>query len=313
MKPYPNIPYSHNSLKVFESVARLLSFTQAAHELHVTQSAVSRQIKQLESDLNTELIRRKHRSIELTERGRALFDVLKSNYQALQCLVEQWQQPVKKRLVIKSALSFATRVLIPKVMELNDRYPDHEIVIIPSIEEDPDLRQEQCDVLILNTRQAELYRGKPKLTFLREEFMAPVYASGTETQTLALADVLRMPRLHATDDHYDWQVWLSSINVHHATPVRDTSFLSLDFALSACLAGQGATVTDLMLVLPELKRGFLRTPIGSPIRSSTWQYFVYCPHSSDLSNDLLGWLQSLNQQEEQNLIGLAQQYQWDID
>ncbi|MCY9803864.1 LysR family transcriptional regulator [Vibrio scophthalmi] len=313
MKSYPNLPYSHNSLKVFESVARRLSFTQAAEELHVTQSAVSRQIKQLELELNTALIRRKHRSIELTEQGRELFEVLRSNYQELQSLLEQWQTPVKKRLVIKSALSFATRILIPKVVELNERYPEHEIVIIPAIEEDPDLRHEQCDILILNTRQPELYRGKPRVTFLREEFMAPVYAAGAETTRLELPDVLGMPRLHATEDHYDWQVWLSSIEQRVATPVRNTSFLSLDLALSACLAGQGATVTDLMLVLPELKRGFLHTPIDSPIRPSAWQYFVYCPHNSELASDLCLWLQSLNTQQEHNLRDLAKQYRWNID
>ena len=313
MKSYPNLPYSHNSLKVFESVARLMSFTQAAQELHVTQSAVSRQVKQLETELDTALIRRKHRSIELTERGRDLFHVLRANYQDLQTLLEQWQRPVKKRLVIKSALSFATRVLIPKVMELNARYPDHEIVIIPSIDEDPDLQQEQCDVLILNTRQPERYRGQPKVTFLREEFMAPVYATGTHSEMQGLSEVLQMPRLHATEDHYDWQVWLSRLTEQYPTPSRDTSFLSLDLALSACLAGQGATVTDLMLVLPELKRGFLCTPIGSPIRSSAWQYFAYCPHSSAIANDLLMWLKAINQQEEQNLRALAELYQWHIE
>ena len=55
MTPYPRSPSSHNGLKAFEAVARLMSFTLAAEELHVTQSAISRQIKQLEAEFNTSL------------------------------------------------------------------------------------------------------------------------------------------------------------------------------------------------------------------------------------------------------------------
>lgn len=81
MNLYSNIPYSHNALKVFETVARHMSFTSAAQELHVTQSAVSRQVKQLEDDLNASLVIRGHRSIQLTLKGQALFEVLGRNYQ----------------------------------------------------------------------------------------------------------------------------------------------------------------------------------------------------------------------------------------
>ncbi|MGR5542432.1 LysR family transcriptional regulator, partial [Vibrio campbellii] len=69
---YRFLPHSHKAFRVFECVARHMSFTHAAQELYVTQGAVSRQVKQLEEFLGTELVVRKHRSIELTERGKAL-------------------------------------------------------------------------------------------------------------------------------------------------------------------------------------------------------------------------------------------------
>ncbi|WP_194435249.1 LysR family transcriptional regulator [Vibrio fluminensis] len=312
MKPYPQLPFSHNSLKVFESVARLLSFTLAAHELNVTQSAVSRQIKTLEEEINSQLIVRKHRSIELTERGKALFEVLRSNYIELQALLEKWSLPEKKRLVIKSAISFATRILIPRVRELNERYPDYEIVIIPLIEGDWDLSHENSDVAIINTRQPELYRGHPKATFLRDEYMAPIYAPSDVQTFKSIKEVLEMPRLHATDDHLDWRAWLSQDEDIAVKPSRDTSFISLDLAISASLAGHGATVTDLLLVLPELERGFLRTPQNAPVRNSPWQYFAYLPQQSDIATDLLLWLQRLFEQELLRLEGLAQKYQWKL-
>lgn len=310
MKAYPNLPFSHNSLKVFETVARLLSFTQAAQELNVTQSAVSRQIKSLELEINAALIIRKHRSIELTEKGMALFQVLRNNYLELQTLLEKWTQPEKKRLVIKSAISFATRILIPRVRELNERYPDYEIVIIPLIEGDWDLSAEQSDLAIINTRQPELYRGHPKATFLRDEYMAPIYTPSDEHSEKSIKQVLEMPRLHATDDHLDWRTWLNQEEDLAIKPSRDTSFISLDLAISASLAGHGATVTDLLLVLPELERGFLRTPRNAPVRSSPWQYFAYLPQKSDIASDLLVWLQSLFEQELQRLEVLAEKHQW---
>lgn len=310
MKAYPHLPYSQNSLKVFESVARLLSFTQAAQELNVTQSAVSRQIKSLEQELNVALIVRKHRSIELTMKGMALFEVLRSNYLELQALLEKWSAPEKKRLVIKSAVSFATRILIPRLMELNERYPDYEIVIIPLIEGDWDLAHEHSDLAIINTRQPELYRGHPKATFLRDEYMAPIYTLSEGQSNKELHEVLAMPRLHATDDHLDWSAWLAQEQDNGVKQSRDTSFVSLDLAISACLAGYGATVTDLLLVLPELERGYLRTPNLAPIRSSAWQYFAYIPQQSDIASDLLQWLQCLFEKEHMRLLGLAERYQW---
>jgi len=312
MKAYPHLPFSHNGFKVFESVARLLSFTQAAHELNVTQSAVSRQIKALEQELNTSLIIRKHRSIELTDKGMALFEVLRSNYLELQALLEKWSLPAKKRLVIKSAVSFATRILIPRVRELNERYPDYEIVIIPLIEGDWDLSREQSDLAIINTRRPELYRGHPKAYFLRDEYMAPIYTLSEGQNSKQLPEVLAMPRLHATDDHLDWRSWLSQEEDIAVKPSRDTSFVSLDLAISACLAGHGATVTDLLLVLPELERGYLRTPHFAPIRSSAWQYFAYLPQQSDIAKDLLSWLQALFEQELARLNLLAQKHQWQL-
>ena len=79
MTPYPNLPYSHNGLRAFESVARLMSFTLAADELNVTQSAISRQVKQLEDDLNASLVMRHHRTITLTLQGQELYLALRDN------------------------------------------------------------------------------------------------------------------------------------------------------------------------------------------------------------------------------------------
>ena len=69
LKLHLNLPHSLNTLRVFAAAARDLSFTHAATELNVTQSAVSRQIRQLEDNLGFSLFNRLHRALELTTEG----------------------------------------------------------------------------------------------------------------------------------------------------------------------------------------------------------------------------------------------------
>ncbi|NOJ00119.1 LysR family transcriptional regulator [Vibrio kanaloae] len=316
MTPYPSLPSSHNGLKAFEAAARLMSFTLAADELNVTQSAISRQIKQLEDELNASLIIRKHRAIELTVQGHDLYVALRESYGNIESVIASWSEPKQKRIVIKATLSFATRVLISKVRELNERYLDYEIVIVPVIEEDEAINSSEYDLLIFHTRFKKRYNNAPDITFLREEFMAPVCstslthsASSTDKDT-DLDSILTMPRLHPTLDHHDWKVWLADVEFPPKKPVRNTSFLSLDMALSACLSGEGVTVTDLLLVLQDLQRGFLYCPKNAKIQNSAWTYFIHQRTHSPVINDLIDWLKIETEKEIELLKALSHQNHW---
>ncbi|MCC4856339.1 LysR family transcriptional regulator [Vibrio lentus] len=316
MTPYPSLPSSHNGLKAFEAAARLMSFTLAADELNVTQSAISRQIKQLEDELNASLVIRKHRAIELTEQGHDLYVALRESYANIESVIASWSEPKQKRIVIKATLSFATRVLISKVRELNERYPDYEIVIVPVIEEDEAINSSEYDLLIFHTRFKKRYDNTPDITFLREEFMAPVCSTSLTnsasltTQDTDLDSILTMPRLHPTLDHHDWKVWLADVEFPPKKPVRNTSFLSLDLALSACLSGEGVTVTDLLLVLQELQRGFLYCPKNAKIQHSAWTYFGHQRTHSPVINDLIEWLKGETAKEIELLKALSHQNHW---
>ena len=310
MTPYPSLPSSHNGLKAFEAAARLMSFTLAADELHVTQSAISRQIKQLEDELNASLVIRKHRAIELTEHGHDLYVALRESYANVEAVIASWGEPKQKRIVIKATLSFATRVLISKVRELNERYQDYEIVIVPVIEEDESINSSEYDLLIFHTRFKKRYDKAPNITFLREEFMAPVCSTSLTNKDTDLDSILTLPRLHPTLDHHDWKVWLADVESPPKKPVRNTSFLSLDMALSACLSGEGVTVTDLLLVLQDLQRGFLYCPKDAKIQHSAWTYFMHQRTHTPIIIDLIEWLREETAKEIKLLKSLAQQYQW---
>ncbi|MFS1917955.1 MULTISPECIES: LysR family transcriptional regulator [unclassified Vibrio] len=310
MTPYPSLPSSHNGLKAFEAAARLMSFTLAAEELHVTQSAISRQIKLLEDELNASLVIRKHRAIELTVQGHDLYVALRESYGNIEAVITSWSEPKQKRIVIKATLSFATRVLISKVRELNERYQDYEIVIVPVIEEDESINSSEYDLLIFHTRFKKRYDKAPDITFLREEFMAPVCSTSLTTKDTDLDSILTMPRLHPTLDHHDWKVWLADVEFPPKKPVRNTSFLSLDMALSACLSGEGVTVTDLLLVQQDLQRGFLYCPKNAKIQHSAWTYFMHQRTHTPIINDLIEWLREETAKEIELLKALSHQNHW---
>ena len=316
MTPYPSLPSSHNGLKAFEAAARLMSFTLAAEELHVTQSAISRQIKQLEDELNASLVIRKHRAIELTVQGHDLYVALRESYGNIESVIASWSEPKQKRIVIKATLSFATRVLISKVRELNERYQDYEIVIVPVIEEDESINSSEYDLLIFHTRFKKRYDKAPDITFLREEFMAPVCSTSLMNSTSLITkdtdldSILTLPRLHPTLDHHDWKVWLADVESPPTKPVRNTSFLSLDMALSACLSGEGVTVTDLLLVQQDLQRGFLYCPKNAKIQHSAWTYFIHQRSHTPIINDLIEWLKEETAKEIELLKALSQQNHW---
>ncbi|CAK2406556.1 LysR family glycine cleavage system transcriptional activator [Vibrio crassostreae] len=310
MTPYPSLPSSHNGLKAFEAAARLMSFTLAAEELHVTQSAISRQIKQLEDELNASLVIRKHRAIELTVQGHDLYVALRESYGNIESVIASWSEPKQKRIVIKATLSFATRVLISKVRELNERYQEYEIVIVPVIEEDESINSSEYDLLIFHTRFKKRYDKAPDITFLREEFMAPVCSTSLTTKDTDLDSILTLPRLHPTLDHHDWKVWLADVESPPKKPVRNTSFLSLDMALSACLSGEGVTVTDLLLVQQDLQRGFLYCPKNAKIQHSAWTYFIHQRSHTPIINDLIEWLREETEKEIELLKALSHQNHW---
>lgn len=312
MYPYPNIPYSHNGLKAFEAVARLMSFTLAADELNVTQSAVSRQVKQLEDELDASLLIRQHRAFTLTEKGQALYAVLQKNYQSVEALLASWREPKADKIIIKASLSYVSRSLMPKIQQLHERYPNHEIVVIPAIEDEPDIHSGEHDLYIFSAKASSRYDREKDTYLLRKEYMAPVCAASLLTQPTDLEAIYRLPRLHPTLDHSDWKAWLTLSGRSDDQTVRNTTYYTLDLALSACLTGHGVTVTDLLLVLPEVEQGFLVCPHKTEVEHGDWLYYYHRNNRSPVVDELVQWLMDETEQEIARLKRFADQIGWDL-
>src|SRR5258708_5031711 len=110
-------------LKGFEAAARNLSFTKAAAELFVTQSAISRQVKALEDQLGISLFRRRHRELRLTEQGQTLY---KTSGEVLRLLRDVAGRLVARpagMLTVTTTVSFAALWLVPRLNAFQRRHP----------------------------------------------------------------------------------------------------------------------------------------------------------------------------------------------
>src|SRR5437762_5361103 len=112
-------------LKGFEAAARHLSFTRAAQELFLTQSAVSREIKTLEQQLGQQLFQRVNRGLRLTDAGQTLYRAVA---EAL-LLIEQATRrlassPTTEALTVTTSVPLASMWLVPKLQRFFERYPD---------------------------------------------------------------------------------------------------------------------------------------------------------------------------------------------
>src|ERR1700674_1173533 len=117
-------------LKGFEAAARLLSFTKAGEELYLTQSAVGRQILELEGQLGVPLFERRHRSLVLTEAGHALYPAAAQVLATMRAVTERLRVvPGRRMLSVTTTQSFASLWLIPRLAGFTRAHPEVDVRI----------------------------------------------------------------------------------------------------------------------------------------------------------------------------------------
>jgi LysR family glycine cleavage system transcriptional activator len=249
-RPARKRPIGLASLRGFESAARHLSFTQAADELHLTQSAVSRQVAALEADLGHRLFIRKTRALVLTPAGERL---LRSTRQALssvdQAVDDIRGRSASQRVVVSTYPSFASLWLVPRLAVFQRAYPGTEI----RIDAQPrpvDLEAEEVDIALRRCRLQDAPRDAKRL--LDEDVTVVLSAEllnryGGRLQSPA--DLLRLPRIEIEDDlpgdaSGSWSNWFQHAGVdadaEASPPVMVVAYT--DQSLLAAARGQGVVL-----------------------------------------------------------------------
>jgi LysR family glycine cleavage system transcriptional activator len=274
----PSLP-PLNALRAFEAIARHLSFSKAADELHVTPAALSHQIKGLEEQLGIALFHRRTRSIELTEAGRLLYPGLHAGFESVRDAVARLDRAREDRILVISATPGLTaKWLVPRLWRFLAAHPDVDARIAASMDY-ADFVRDGVDVAIRlsDGRHPELHVEK-----LFADAALPVCSPRLVEAGLRRAeDLARFPLIH-----YDiplsarapplWEEWLKLARVEGVDATRGPHFNVADHALDAAVAGAGVSLSFKLMASDDVHAGRLVTPFGPELPMAFAYHFV-CP------------------------------------
>jgi len=304
-------PLAVGPLRAFEAVARRSSFSAAADELHLTQPAISRQIKGLEDELGAPLFLRGTRSVELTSAGTQLLRGVLPLLNRLDSTVRQIRSARGRRHVsITTFASFASLWLLPRLASFEREHPDIDIRISAS-DMMADLDDPDVDLAL---RYCHPDAAPAGATRLFGEVVTPAVGRGLAEQAArGLAPPLALPRdlarhtLLEEDDHrpsaefLGWRHWL---RVHGVAQLEPARWLLLNFTyqqVQAALSGQGVALARLPLVAEALERGELVEPFGPAHRlvSPFAYWMIECQRGAALRSEVTLFARWLVAQAEQ--------------
>jgi len=253
----------------FEAAARHLSFTKAAAELFLTQSAISRQVQGLEDALGVPLFQRRHRALLLTDAGQHLLqtatDVLR---QVQEAALRIRGSAAPRMLTVTTVMSFASLWLIPKLAEFRARHPEAD-VRISADNTVRDLVRDRIDVAIRYCAPENAPARAVKL--FAEDIVMPVCAPKLlrdRARPLKRPEDLRHHVL-LHDDYtpgtpwLEWGNWLASCGLAGLKPAGELRFSHYDQMIQAALEGQGVALGRLPLLSGPINSGRLVAAFGS--------------------------------------------------
>ncbi|WP_338040738.1 transcriptional regulator GcvA [Marinomonas ostreistagni] len=264
-----------NSLKCFESAARHGSFNKAAQELNVTPSAISHQIKGLESFLGIELFRRTKRKVVLTEAGASYIKPIKQIFEKLeQATADLMSAQHAGSLRLAVAPAFLTRWLMPRMERFQARYPDIEIEIRSSMGlQDFSIGDIDMAVYFGNGDWDDV-----EAHYLRPIRLAPVCSPKLikpEQPINEPEDMRFYPLLHVSKRSDEWQDWLLQNDLDPKAFRRGLMFSSGSLTAGAAAQGLGIALADLSLITPEIESGQLQVLFHQHLNTSRSFYLVF--------------------------------------
>jgi len=265
---------SLNSLRTFESAARLKSFSLAASELFVSPSAVSHQIRQLEERLGVQLFVRLDRQVVLSQAGERYYPQVKIGIETLlnatQALLHD-DQIAESIIKISVVPFFATRWLLPKLEDFRQVHPSWQLKMQTSTDAS-DFSQEGLDLVI--RRGTGPWPGMQAKLLCCEQLAAVCHPS-LATQLQEVEELLKLPLLINAKVLSEWREWFDSQNKQYSEPDLSFDFQNTAQILDACLAGAGVALIDPVLISQELEQGKLVNLSGQSVPSLRQYFFVY--------------------------------------
>ena len=252
MRRLPNFA----ALRAFEAAARLESFALAAHELHLTPSAISHQIRELESHFARPLFVRRHRRVEATPEGRRLFESLARVFDALEASCsEVTLAPSEQVLALHCAPSLAVKWLGPRLPHFMQAHPLITIRLSSGAEPVDLTRVREVDVAISYGAAREA--AGVQVTALGLERIGPLCSpallrAGVTPQAL----LCELPLIDSQLSRVSWAAWFERHRLKLPARPR-VSFDRAALSISAAVDGMGVALESSRLAEREIARGEL--------------------------------------------------------
>jgi DNA-binding transcriptional LysR family regulator len=252
-------------LKGFEAAARNLSFTKAAAELFVTQSAVSRQIHTLEEQLGVALFRRNHRELRLTEEGQTLYKTAGEVLRLLREVAGRLDARPAGMLTVTTSVSFAALWLVPRLNDFRRLNPGIDMRL-DATNEIQDLEREGIDLAIRYCTPKAAGEGAVRLF---GELVFPVCSKSmlAGRKLKSPNDLSGFVLLHYDDPErrypwLSWEVWFELTRTQGVKPAGMLRFSHYDQLMQAAIEGQGIALGRSRFVDKWVKQGKLMLPFG---------------------------------------------------
>ncbi len=274
-------------LRGFEAAGRRLSFTLAAEELFLTQSALSRQVKALEDALGVALFERRHRALALTAAGATFHRNVSLQLREIAFAAESARGLVREPgLTVSTTVSFAALWLIPRLASFRAAQPAVE-VYVSADDRMVDLTRGDVDVAVRYLADA----GAPSSAArLFGERLLPVASPALVKRAGAPlkqpSDLSRHVLIHLDDPGgfmpwLNWPAWLTSNGLPNLKPAGSLRFSLYDQVIQATLGGQGVALGRVPLISELLRDGRLAAPFPKRYDSPRSYFVITAQHAEE--------------------------------
>jgi LysR family transcriptional regulator, glycine cleavage system transcriptional activator len=266
---------SLNGLRAFEAAARHLSFTQAASELNVTQTAISHQIRRLEEELGIRLFVRKNRALALTPEAREYLPGIRAAFNDLRLATDRLlRKDADNVLTISTLASLAAKWLLPRLSTFQEVHPDIDVRITTSTGL-IDFASGDVDAAI---RYGRGHWPGLRSEWLMADEMFPVCSPALLTGKRPLRspeDLRDHALLHNTNNGDDWRLWLTAAGL--PPDISKQPGITFDLILmtvQAAIDGMGVAMGRTSYVKDDIAKGRLVVPFDIALPADAGFYLV---------------------------------------
>lgn len=263
-----------NWLRSFESAARLMSFTHAAEELHMTQGAVSQHIRSLEAHLKSELFIRLARRIELTEEGLAYLTIVQASIQHLEVATNEiFGEGHRKKIKVKGSIAFFTYWLNARRLSMfHKEHPDINIQFNTDIW----MREEGISGDIEIRWGKGQWQGVNSVRLTHDKLFpvcAPKLLNSLDLKNTS--DLERHNLIHVMGYEQGWGEWLKYVDCRTVNASKGMQFDTYACVLNLVESGFGVALGRSSLVEEQLKSGSLVAPFEQQLPGTEDFYLIY--------------------------------------